>query len=132
MSEFSEQHVNAVCALHINVQILNILAKLVQSTKNSLLKLNTVLLNISCNKKSFFKLSVTLWVYRNKTQTVALVNLGVMTNFINKTFVETNHLVQTKLANPYQVRNANNTLNKADHITYAIKAYIKIRTYKHI
>lgn len=56
---------------------------------------------------------------------------GATTSFINKSFVKSNNLVTTKLATAYQVRNADNTLNKAGRITHAVKAYIEIETHKH-
>ena len=49
--------------------------------------------NVSRNKKTSFKIPVTLWVYGKKVQTEALVDSGATTNFIDKTFVEQNHLV---------------------------------------
>ena len=103
----------------------------VLNTKSSIHELNTVVLNQSRNKKSSFKLGVTLWVYGTKSQAVALIDSEATTSFINKSFVKTNKLVTIKLATLYQVRNANNTLNKGGHITEAIKAYIEIGTHKH-
>ena len=102
-----------------------------RDTESSLHKLNTVLLNQSRNRKSSFKLGVTLWVYGTKSQAVALVDSGATTSFINKSFVETNKLVTIKLATPYQVKNADGTLNKGGRITEAVKAYIEIGTHKH-
>ena len=69
--------------------------------------------SIARNKKTSFKLPVTLWVYGKKAQAEALVDSGATTNFINCSFVEREHLVTTKLATPYDVRNADGTLNKA-------------------
>ena len=103
----------------------------VLDTESSLHELNTVVLNQSCSKKSFFKLRVTLWVYRTKSQAVALVDSGATTSFINKSFVEANKLVTIKLATLYQVRNADNTLNKGGCITEAVKAYIEIEIHKY-
>jgi len=68
--------------------------------------------NIVCNKTTFFKIPVILWVYRKKVQTEALVDLEATTNFINRVIVENNNLVAYKLANPYHVINANGTPNK--------------------
>lgn len=77
-----------------------------------------------------FHLPVTLWVYGNKVQAEALVDSGATTNFINKAFVETNHLVTNKLATPYEVRNADGTLNVAGRITHYVRAYIAIGGHK--
>jgi len=38
-------------------------------------------------------------------------------NFVDRVFMENNNLVIYKLANPYQVINANGTPNKAGQIT---------------
>ena len=63
-------------------------------------------------------------------QTEALVDSGATTNFIDKNFVEKNHLVTTKLATPYNVRNADGTLNVAGQITHCVKSYIEIGVHK--
>ena len=73
--------------------------------------------NVACNKKTSFKIPVTLWVYSKKVQTEALVDSGATTNFIDRVFVENNNLVKYKLANPYIVVNADSTPNKAEQIT---------------
>jgi len=73
--------------------------------------------NIACNKTTFFKIPVTLWVYGKKVQTKALVDSGATTNFINRAVVENNNLVMHKLANPYYVINADSTPNKVGQIT---------------
>ena len=73
--------------------------------------------NVAYNKKTSFKIPVTLWVYGKKIQTKALVDSGATTNFINRVFVENNNLVKYKLANPYKVVNADSTPNKAGQIT---------------
>ena len=73
--------------------------------------------NIACNKTISFKIPVTLWVYRKKVQTEALVNLGATTNFINKVVMENNNLVTYKLVNPYCVINIDGTPNKVEQIT---------------
>ena len=86
--------------------------------------------NVACNKKTSFKIPVTLWVYGKKVQTEALVDSGATTNFINRVFVENNNLVKYKLANPYKVVNADGTPNKAGQITEYIQAYVEIRSYK--
>ena len=49
--------------------------------------------NIAHNKKMSFKLPVTLWVYGTKVQAEALVDSRAITNFIDGSFVERNHLV---------------------------------------
>ena len=77
-------------------------------------------LNVSRNKSTSFKLPVTLWVYGKKAQAEALVDSGATTSFINKSFVEKNNLVTIKLANPYEVKNADGTINKAGQITHAL------------
>ena len=86
--------------------------------------------NVACNKKTSFKIPVTLWVYGKKVQTEALVDSGATTNFINRVFVENNNLVKYKLANPYKVVNADGTSNKAGQITEYIRAYVEIRSHK--
>jgi len=73
--------------------------------------------NIVCNKTTFFKISVILWIYRKKVQTKALVDLETTTNFIDRVVVENNNLVTYKLANLYYVINADGTPNKARQIT---------------
>ena len=40
-----------------------------------------------------FKILLTLWVYGAKAQAEALVDSGATTNFIDRRFVERNHLV---------------------------------------
>jgi len=70
-----------------------------------------------CNKTTSFKIPVTLWVYRKKVQTEALVDLGATTNFVDRVVMENNNLVTYKLANPYCVINADGTPNKAGYIT---------------
>ena len=64
-------------------------------------------------------------------QTVALIDSGATTNFVNRTFVEKHNLITTKLANLYEVRNADGTSNKAGNITHAIQAYMEIDMHKH-
>jgi len=73
--------------------------------------------NIAHNKTTFFKIPVTLWVYRKKVQTEALVDLGATTNFVDRVVMENNNLVTYKLANPYYVINVDGTPNKAGYIT---------------
>jgi len=73
--------------------------------------------NVACNKKTFFKIPVTLWVYGKKVQTEALVDSGATTNFVDRVFVENNNLVKYKLANPYKVVNVDSTPNKVGQIT---------------
>ena len=72
--------------------------------------------NVACNKKTSFKISVTLWVYGKKVQTEALVDLGATTNFVDRVFVENNNLVKYKLANLYKVVNMDGTPNKQDKL----------------
>jgi len=86
--------------------------------------------NIVHNKTTFFKIPVTLWVYRKKVQTKALVNSGATTNFINRVVVENNNLVTYKLANLYCVINADGTPNKAGYITEYVQTYIEIGSHK--
>ena len=86
--------------------------------------------NVACNKKTFFKISVILWVYSKKVQTEALVDLGATTNFVNRVFVKNNNLIKYKLANLYKVVNADGTPNKAGQITEYIQAYVEIRSHK--
>jgi len=73
--------------------------------------------NIAHNKTTFFKISVTLWVYGKKVQTKALVDSGATTNFVDRVVMENNNLVTHKLANPYCVINTDSTPNKAGQIT---------------
>jgi len=83
-----------------------------------------------CNKTTSFKILVTLWVYGKKVQTEALVDLGATTNFIDRVFMENNNLVTYKLANLYQVINADGTPNKAGQITEYVRAYVEIGLHK--
>ena len=64
-------------------------------------------------------------------QTVTFIDLGASTNFVNKSFVKKHNLITTKLTNLYEVKNANETFNKAGNITHAIQAYMKIDMHKH-
>ena len=48
---------------------------------------------------------------------ITLVDLGAITNFIDRVVVENNNLVTHKLANLYYVINADGTPNKAGQIT---------------
>ena len=82
--------------------------------------------NIARNKTTSFKIPVTLWVYRKKVQTEALVDSGATMNFVDRVVVENNNLVTYKLANPYHVINADGTSNKARYINEYIQAYIEI------
>lgn len=77
-----------------------------------------------------FKLPVTLWVYGKKVQAEALVDSGATTNFIDKTFVESNHLVTYKLATPHNVRNADGTPNVAGQIKEYVRALIEVGTHQ--
>lgn len=63
-------------------------------------------------------------------QTDALVDSGATLSFVNKTFVDRNHLVTHKMPVPYTVYNADGTLNKYGSITHAIRAYIEIGSHK--
>jgi len=69
------------------------------------------------NKTTSFKIPVTLWIYRKKVQTKALVDSGATTNFINRVVVENNNLVTYKLANLYCIINVDGTSNKVGYIT---------------
>ena len=82
------------------------------------------------NKTTSFKIPVTLWVYRKKVQTKALVDLGATTNFVNKVVMENNNLVTYKLANPYYVINTDSTPNKVGQITKYVQAYVAIGSHK--
>jgi len=73
--------------------------------------------NIACNKTTFFKIPVTLWVYGKKVQTKTLVDSEATMNFVDKVIMENNNLVTYKLANLYHVINANGTPNKTGQIT---------------
>ena len=66
-----------------------------------------------------------------KAQTVTLVDSDATMNFINKSFIKKHNLITTKLANLYEVRNADGTSNKAGNIIHAVRAYIEIGTHKH-
>ena len=83
--------------------------------------------NIVCNKTTSFKIPVTLWVYRKKVQTEALVDLGATTN---RVVVENNNLVTYKLENLYCVINADGTPNKTGYITEYVQAYVEIGSYR--
>jgi len=76
-----------------------------------------------CNKTTFFKILVTLWVYGKKVQTEASVDLGAITNFVDRVVVENNNLVTHKLANLYHVINADGTPNKVGQITEYVQCY---------
>jgi len=86
--------------------------------------------NIAYNKKTFFKIPVTLLVYGKKVQTEALIDSRATTNFIDRVFMENNNLVTYKLANPYKVVNADGTSNKAEQITEYVQAYVEIGSHK--
>ena len=92
--------------------------------------LETCVVNTSRNTKASFRLPVTLWVYGKKVQTEALVDSGATTNFIDKKFVLKNHLVTNKLANPYNVINADGTPNVAGLIRQYVRAYVEIGSHK--
>ena len=70
-----------------------------------------------CNKTTFYKIPVTLWVYGKKVQTKALVNSRATTNFVNRVVMKNNNLVTYKLANPYCIINTDGTPNKIGYIT---------------
>lgn len=82
------------------------------------------------NKKVSFRLPVTLWVYKKKVQTKALVDSGATTNLVNRVFVEKHHLVMNKLATLYDVRNVDGTPNKAGPIKYYVRAYVEFGSHK--
>ena len=86
--------------------------------------------NTARNKKLSFRLSVTLWVYGKKAQAEALVDSEATTNFIDRSFVERNNLVTNKLAIPYDIKNANGTLNVTERIREYVRAYIGIGSHK--
>ncbi|KAF9260257.1 hypothetical protein L218DRAFT_872924, partial [Marasmius fiardii PR-910] len=65
-----------------------------------------------------------------KVQTKALVDSGATTNFIDQRFVETNHLVTSKLAILYDVKNADGTFNISGKITEYVCAYVEIGNHK--
>ncbi len=73
---------------------------------------------------------MTLWVYGKKVQTEALVDSGATSLFIDKHYVEKNHLVTNKLATPYDVKNADGTPNVAGQIKEYVRAYMEIGTHK--
>jgi len=83
-----------------------------------------------CNKTTSFKIPVTLWVYRKKVQTKALVNSGAIMNFVDRAVMENNNLVTYKLANLYCVINADGTSNKVEYITKYIQAYVEIGSHR--
>src|SRR5258708_6104552 len=86
--------------------------------------------NIARNKLTSFKLPVTLWVYGTKARAEALVDSGAMSNFINKSFMKKHNLVTQKMANPYEVRNADGTTNKDGQISHFVRAYIEVGSHK--
>ena len=121
-SEFSRETIEeTTCNLQLESSIPSIgeleLAKVV---------LKSCVYNIAHNKKMSFKLLVTLWVYGKKVQAEALVGSGATTNFIDKTFVETNHLVTYKLATPHNVKNVDGTPNVAGQIKEYVKALVEV------
>jgi hypothetical protein len=89
--------------------------------------INSIEKNISHNKLTSFKLPVTLWVFGTMARAKALVDSGATSNFINKSFVKKHNLVMNKMANLYEVRNADGTANKDGRIAYYVRTYIKIR-----
>lgn len=90
----------------------------------------TYVTNIARNKKRSFRLSVILWVYGKEVQAEALADLRATTNFIDKAFIEKNHLVTHKLAEAFNVTNTDGTLNKAGQIKNYIRAYAEIRDHR--
>src|ERR1700761_3109688 len=91
--------------------------------------LESCISSIARNKKLSFRLPVTLWVYGKKAQAEALVDSGATTNFIDRSFVERNHLVTDKLATPYEVTNADGTPNIAGQVREYVRAYLEIGTH---
>ena len=73
---------------------------------------------------------MTLWVYGTKVQTIGLADSGATTTFIDRKFVETNHLVTNKLARPYDIKNADGTLNVAGQIRHYVRALVQIGEHK--
>ena len=96
------------------------------------LLINSVLVarSIARNKKLSMILPVTLWVFGKRVQAKALKDSGATTNFIDRKFVENNHLVTNKLANPYNVSNADGTPNSAGQITHYVRAYTDVGGHK--
>ena len=85
----------------------------------------------SCSRsRNSFKLPVTLWVYGKKVQVEALIDSGATTSFINTTVVESNNLVTHKLAQSFNIRNADSTLNKGGQIDKSVRAYVEIGSHK--
>ena len=68
-------------------------------------------------------------MYGYKVQTEALVDSGATTNFLNRKFIEKNHLVTSKLATPYNITNADGTPNKSGRITHYVHTYLNIGTH---
>lgn len=124
-SGFSEWTVeNNVCDLQSGIYIPNI------SLSNNEVVLESCVNSVARNKKMSFRLPVTLWVYGMKAQAEALVDSGATTNFIDKLFVERNHLVTNRLAKPYPVLNADGTSNVAGEVREYVSAYLEIGTHK--
>ena len=73
---------------------------------------------------------MTLWVYGTKVQATGLADSGATTTFIDRKFVDTNHLVTNKLARPYDIKNADGTLNVAGQIRYFVRALVQIGEHK--
>ena len=63
-------------------------------------------------------------------QAKTLVDSGATTNFIDRSFVERNHLVMDKLAELYKVINADGTPNIAGEIREYVHAYIEVGSHK--
>ena len=92
-------------------------------------ELNSVF-NTARNKRTSFKIPVTLWVYNRKAQTEALVDSGATANFIDRDFAEKKNLTTTRLRNPIEVKNVDGTLNKTSMITEYVRCYLGIGSHK--
>ena len=60
-------------------------------------------------------------------QAEALVDSGATTSFIKSVFVKKHNLVTIKLANLYEIKNADGTPNKAGQITHRVEGEFIIK-----
>ena len=127
--EFSEGHVDTVCGPHVEAE--SSIPPVDSEQESVEVELEDVCVTSTSRNKHFsFKLPVTLWVYGKRTQTEALVDSGATANFIDKSFVERNHLVTNRLATPHPVKNVDGTPNADGPIREFIRAYMEIGSHK--
>lgn len=86
-----------------------------------------VMVQNSSSTKSIFNLPVELWVSGKAVRAEALVDSGAYSIFVNKKFVREHRLNLYKLETPYNVYNADGSINKDGQILYYLRAYLKVR-----